>query len=325
MIKSETLIINAIDKIGPINSEGTAAERLQILLESDLWNGDSISMDVFKSALEEMQTPVAVCRIGSEDAIIYSDLSITPLIGNDEIIGSAAFINEASGIRAYGLPTGVKLPFSVTNTDFMFLVMSGVDQIFYASAGLKALQNKVQTAHWAFETNAEANTKRRETRDHLIELIKDFRTPVIEDEGDLEDRQDWSDADVQKLDSLLKTLMIALNPSEEPWQSIEIVSGTDWDTAEVELEVDDEVLKSAVETLADLEKFIGYEYVMSRQDGYRMEDWEQKPLKVTIIEVDLDEIPHSEINAAKLELKSLIDNNSQLSETLKSKIESRLS
>ena len=106
-------------------------------------------------------------------------------------------------------------------------------------------------------------------------LIKDFRTPVIEDEGDLEDRQDWSDADVQKLDALLKTLMIALNPPEEPWQSIKIVSGTDWDTAEVELEVDNEVLKSAVETLADLEKFVGYEYVMSRQHGYRMDDWEK--------------------------------------------------
>ena len=33
-------------------------------------------------------------------------------------------------------------------------------------------------------------------------LLKDFRTPLIEDEGDLEDRQDWSDADVQKLDAL---------------------------------------------------------------------------------------------------------------------------
>ena len=87
-------------------------------------------MDVFKTALEEMQTPAAVCQIGSENAIIYFDLSITPLIGIDEIIGSAAFINEASGIGAYGLPTGVKLPFSVTNTDFMFLVMSGVDQVF---------------------------------------------------------------------------------------------------------------------------------------------------------------------------------------------------
>ena len=149
--------------------------------------------------------------------------------------------------------------------------------------------------------------------------------PLIEDEGDLEVRQDWSDADVQKLDALLKTLMIALTSSEESWQCVEIMSGTDWDTAEVELKVvDDEVLKSAIETLADLEKFVGYEYVMSRQDGYRMEDWEQKPLEVTIIEVDLDEIPHSEINAAKLELKSLIDHNSQLSETLKSKIESRL-
>mgnify|MGYP001497262030 CR=1 FL=1 len=41
-------------------------------------------------------------------------------------------------------------------------------------------------------------------------------------------------------------------------------------------------------------------------------------------EVNLDEIPHSEINVAKLELKSLIDNNSQLSETLKSKIESQI-
>ena len=77
-----------------------------------------------------MQTPAAVCRIGSENAIIYSGLSITPLIGNDEIIESAAFINETSETGAYGLPTGVKLPFSVTNTDFMFLVMSGVDQIF---------------------------------------------------------------------------------------------------------------------------------------------------------------------------------------------------
>lgn len=102
------------------------------------------------------------------------------------------------------------------------------------------------------------------------------------------------------------------------------MSGTDWDTAEVELEVDNEVLKSAVETLADLEKSIGYEHVMSRQDGYRMEDWEQKPLEVKIIEVDLDEIPHSEINAAKLELKSLVDENSQISEKLKAKIECRL-
>ena len=101
-----------------------------------------------------MQTPAAVCRIGSENAIIYSDLSIIPLIGNDEIIESAAFINEASGISAYGLPAGVKLTFSETNTDFIFLVVSRVDQIFYASAGLKALQNKVQTAHWAFETDA---------------------------------------------------------------------------------------------------------------------------------------------------------------------------
>ena len=67
---------------------------------------------------------------------------------------------------------------------------------------MKALQNKLQTAHRAFQTNAEAYTKRRETWDHLIELIKDFRTPVIEDEGDLEDRQDWSDTDVQKLDAL---------------------------------------------------------------------------------------------------------------------------
>ena len=104
-------------------------------------------MDVFKTALEEMQTPAAVCQIGSENTIIYSDLSITPLIGNDEIIGSAAFINEASGIGAYRLPTGVKLPSSVTNTDFMFLVMSGVDQVLYTSSGLKALQKKVQTAH----------------------------------------------------------------------------------------------------------------------------------------------------------------------------------
>ncbi len=149
-----------------------------------------------------MQTPAAVCRIGSENAIIYSDLSITPLIGNDETIEGAAFINEASGIGAYGLPTGVKLPFSVTDTDFMFLVMSGVDQVFYASAGLKALQNKVQSARWVSETNAVANTKRRETRAHLIELIKDFRTPIIEDGGDLEVRQEWSDADVQKLDAL---------------------------------------------------------------------------------------------------------------------------
>ena len=149
-----------------------------------------------------MQTPAAVCRIGSENAIIYSDLSITTLIGNDEIIESAAFINEASGISAYGLPTGVKLTFSETNTDFIFLVVSRVDQIFYASAGLKALQNKVQNARWAFETNAEANTKRRETRAHLIELIKDFRTLLIEDGGDPEVRQEWSDADVQKLDAL---------------------------------------------------------------------------------------------------------------------------
>lgn len=87
-----------------------------------------------------MQTPAAVCRIGSENAIIYFDLSITPLIGNDETIEGAAFLNEALGIGAYGLPTGVKLPFSVTDTDFMFLVMSGVDQVFYASAGLKALK-----------------------------------------------------------------------------------------------------------------------------------------------------------------------------------------
>ncbi len=79
----------------------------------------------------------------------------------------------------------------------------------------------------------------------------------------------------KKLDALLKTLMIALTPPEEPWQSIEIVSGTDLETAEVELEVEDEILKFAVETLADLRKFIGYEYGMSRQDGYRMEDWEQ--------------------------------------------------
>lgn len=164
----------------------------------------------------------------------------------------------------------------------------------------------MQTAHWAFETNAEAKTKRGETRDHLIVLIKDFRTPVIEDEADLEDRQDWSKAHAQKLDALLKTLMIALTPPEEPWQSIEIVSGTDWDTAVAELEVEDEVLQSAVETLADLEKFIGYKYVMSRQDGYRAEDWEQKPLKMTILEVDLDGIPQSEINAAKLKLKSLV-------------------
>ena len=149
-----------------------------------------------------MQTPAAVCRIGSENAIIYSDLSIIPLIGNDEIIESAAFINEASGISAYGLPTGVKLKFSETNTDFIFLVVSRVDQIFYASAGLKALQNKVQTARWAFETDAEANIKRRETRAHLIELIKDFRTLLIEDGGDPEVRQEWSDADVQKLDAL---------------------------------------------------------------------------------------------------------------------------
>ncbi len=63
----------------------------------------------------------------------------------------------------------------------MFLLVSRFDQIFYASAGLKALQNKVQNARWAFETNAEANTKRRETRAHLIELNKDFRTPIIED------------------------------------------------------------------------------------------------------------------------------------------------
>ena len=132
----------------------------------------------------------------------------------------------------------------------------------------------MQTAHWAFETNAEAKTKRGETRDHLIELIKDFRTPIIEDGGDLEVRQEWSNADVQKLDALLKTLMIALTPPGEPWESIEIVSGTDWDTAEAELEVEDEVLQSAVETLADLEKFIGYKYVMSRQDRYRAEDWE---------------------------------------------------
>ena len=81
------------------------------------------------------------------------------------------------------------------------------------------------------ETNAVANTKRRETRAHLIELIKDYRTPIIEDGGDLEVRQDWSNADVQKLDALLKTLMIALTPLEEPWQSIEIVSGTDWGAA----------------------------------------------------------------------------------------------
>ena len=74
-----------------------------------------------------MQTPAAVCRIGSENAIIYFDLSITPLIGNEETIEGAAFLNEALGIGAYGLPTGVKLPFSVTDTDFMFLVMSGVD------------------------------------------------------------------------------------------------------------------------------------------------------------------------------------------------------
>ena len=149
-----------------------------------------------------MQTPAAVCRIGSENAIIYSDLSIIPLIGNDEIIESAAFINEASGISAYGLPTGVRLTFSETNTDFIFLVVSRVDQIFYASAGLKAHQNKVQSAHWAFETDAEANTKRRVTRAHLIELIKDFRTLLIEDGGDPEVRQEWSDVDVQKLDAL---------------------------------------------------------------------------------------------------------------------------
>ena len=92
-----------------------------------------------------MQTPAAVCRIGSENAIIYSDLSITTLIGNDETIEGAAFINEASGIGAYGLPTGVKLTFSETNTDFIFLVVSR-RSIFYASAGLKALQNKVQNA-----------------------------------------------------------------------------------------------------------------------------------------------------------------------------------
>ena len=85
---------------------------------------------------------------------------------------------------------------------------------------------------------------------------------VIEDEGDLEDRQDWSNADVQKLDVLFKTFMIALNPPEEPLQSIQIVSGTDWDTAEAGLEFKDEVLQSAVETFADLEKFIGYKYVM---------------------------------------------------------------
>ena len=149
-----------------------------------------------------MQTPASVCRIGSENAIIHSDLSITTLIGNDEIIESAAFINEASGIGAYGLPTGVKLTFSVTNTDFMFLVVSRFDQIFYASAGLKALKNKVQTALWALKTNAATKTKRRETRDHLIIFIKDFRTLVIEDECDLEDRQHWSNADVQKLDAL---------------------------------------------------------------------------------------------------------------------------
>ena len=69
--------------------------------------------------------------------------------------------------------------------------------------------------------------------------------------------------------------MVALTPPEEPWQSIEIVSDTDWDTAEVVLEVEDEVLKFAVETLANLEKFIGYEYIMSRRDGYSMKDWEQ--------------------------------------------------
>ena len=50
--------------------------------------------------------------------------------------------------------------------------------------------------------------------------------------------------------------MIALTPPEEPLQSIEIVSGTDWDTAEPELEVEDEVLQSAVETLADLKSLL---------------------------------------------------------------------
>ena len=108
MNKSAKLTINAIDKTGPIKSIGTAAQRLQNLLESDLWNGGSILMDVFKTALEEMQTSAAFCRIGSENAIIYSDISITPLTGNNNIIASAAFINEASGIGANGIPTGVK-------------------------------------------------------------------------------------------------------------------------------------------------------------------------------------------------------------------------
>ncbi|MEC9207835.1 MAG: hypothetical protein VYE62_07710, partial [Pseudomonadota bacterium] len=60
----------------------------------------------------------------------------------------------------------------------------------------------------------------------------------------------------------------------------------DWDTAEAELKVEDEVLQSAVEPSAVLEKFIGYRYVMSRQDRSRAEGWEQKPLKVKIFEVD---------------------------------------
>ena len=92
-------------------------------------------MDVFEPTLEEMQTPGAVCRIGSKNATSYSDLSITSLFGNDEIITSAAFINEAPGIGAYKLPTGVKLPFSKADSDVITLVMNGVDQNPYLSAG----------------------------------------------------------------------------------------------------------------------------------------------------------------------------------------------
>jgi hypothetical protein len=324
MEKSVKLIVEAIDNAEANDAGDTAAERLQDLITSGVLDEGVVQMDVFISALHEIQLPAVVCRIGSEDAVIYADLSITPLICDELIINGSASVNNASGIGAYHSPEGDELPFTVSYADFMFLVMGAIDEIKHSSAGFKDLKAKVEAAKWSFSANKEADDKRRSIRHHMIELIKDFRTPVVVSESDLEDRKDWSDADVQKLDQLLKTLMIALTPPDEPWQGVKIISSTAVYPAEIELYVDDDVLRSAIVALAEMEKFVGYEFEVARQDAYRMEDWDKVPFEVTEIEIDLDEVTAAEKEAAQSELKSLIKQNRKISPDLRSDIKSRL-